>query len=133
MLKNSEVGKRLAYLALKNDYGLDFIEADAPKYTGVEFRDGRAYVSFETALGLSPMGRDLSGFEVAGADKVFHPALARLSGKSNKVIEVFCSEVPEPVAVRYCFRNWCEGSVFNNYGIPVAPFRTDTWPREETK
>lgn len=128
-----EVGKRLAYLALKNDYGLDFIEADAPKYSGVEFRDGRAYVSFETALGLSPMGRDLSGFEVAGADKVFHPALARLSGKSNKVIEVFCNEVPEPVAVRYCFRNWCEGSVFNNYGIPVAPFRTDTWPREETK
>lgn len=32
-----------------------------------------------------------------------------------------------PVALRYCFRNWCEGSVFSAWGIPAGPFRTDDW------
>lgn len=33
----------------------------------------------------------------------------------------------ESVAVRYCFRNWCRGNLYNNCGVPAAPFRTDDW------
>lgn len=128
-----KVGQRLAYLAMRHDYGFDFLEADAPVFKGVEFKEGKAYVSFNTATGLSPMGRELGGFEMAGADKVYHKAVGVLSGKNNRMIVVSCAEVPEPVAVRYCFRDWSEGSVYNNYGIPLAPFRTDDWAREDVK
>lgn len=131
------VGQRLAYLALHNDYGYKSIEADSPTFKSVEFKnevrkDGslglkKAYVRFKVGnLGLSPMGRQIEGFEIAGDDKVFQPAEARLN-KDRSVIEVWSEDVPEPVAVRYCFRNWCVGGLFNNFGIPAAPFRTDDW------
>ena len=40
-------------------------------------------------------------------------------------------DVPEPVAVRYCLRNWSEGGLYNNFGIPAGPFRIDDWPQEK--
>ncbi|MCQ2168975.1 MAG: sialate O-acetylesterase [Bacteroidales bacterium] len=120
------VGDRLAYLALQNDYGFPAIKAVAPTYKSVEFLDGKAIVRFNVdSEGLSPMGGGIPGFEIAGDDKVFHKAyVSHIYGNS---VEVFCEEVPEPVAVRYCFRNWCVGGLYNNYGIPAAPFRTDDW------
>ncbi|MDO4949183.1 MAG: sialate O-acetylesterase [Bacteroidales bacterium] len=123
--RKMDVGRRLAYLALKNDYGMGFIEANPPLYKSMTVKDGKALITFDNVTnGLAPMGQDLTGFEVAGADKVFHPATGRVS---NEGIEVKCAEVAEPVAVRYCFRNWCVGTVFNTFGVPVAPFRTDDW------
>ena len=128
------VGRRLAYLAMKHDYGFDSIEADAPTFKSVEFRDGKSFVSCNVGfLGLSPMGVDIDGFEVAGEDKVFHPAIARINQKDFSLIEIVCPEVAEPVAVRYCFRNWGVGKVFNNYGIPLVPFRTDNWGIREVR
>ena len=125
--RKQQVGERLAMLALKHDYGQGILEADAPTYKSVSFKGGKSYVTFNVSdLGLSPMGADISGFEVAGSDKVFHPAVGRLY-KTNSVIEVTCPDVTEPVAVRYCFRNWCIGGLYNNFGIPAAPFRTDDW------
>ena len=73
--------------------------------------------------------KDLEGFEVAGEDKVFYPAVARVSTKDYKVIEVSCPEVPNPVAVRYGMRNWSKASVFSHYGIPASPFRSDDWEK----
>ena len=131
--EKQKVGQRLAYLAMAHDYGFDFLEADAPTYESVEFREGKAYVTFKTGTGLSPMGQNLDGFEMAGADKVYHKAVGTLYSKDNKVIVVSCDEVPEPVAVRYCFRDWSKGSVYNNFGIPVAPFRSDDWAREDVR
>lgn len=128
--KKEEVGQRLAFLALEHTYGMKGFCSDAPRYTGVEFKDGKAIVSFTKMKGgLAPLSYDLPGFELAGEDRVFHKAIAssKAKGLKNNQIEVSCSEVPNPVAVRYCFRNWCEGSVFNNYGIPAIPFRSDNW------
>ncbi len=126
------VGRRLALLALQNTFGMTAVDADAPRYRSVEFRDGKAYVAVDMrgGRGLSPMRTDISeGFEVAGADKKFHKAVARcgLKGLPYNVIEVRCDEVSEPVAVRYCFRCWSRGTVCNDSGIPLAPFRTDNW------
>ena len=122
-----EVGKRLALLALKHDYGMDAVEADAPSYKSAEFKGSEAYITFNVGwLGLSPMGSCISGFEIAGADRVFYPASACLH--KNKIIKVSSPEVPEPVAVRYCWRNWSVGGVYNNFGIVAGPFRTDDWP-----
>ncbi len=131
--KKREVGRRLALLALVNDYGFKGIDPVSPTYQSVSFVDGKATVRFQVnKLGLAPMGVLLSGFEIAGSDKVFHEAKAKLA-KERGCVDVWSEEVPEPVAVRYCFRNWCVGSVFNNYGIPVAPFRTDDWSLEEVQ
>ena len=125
--KKKEVGNRLAYLALVNDYGLKGVSPVSPTYESVKFEDGKAYVQFKVDHRLlSPIDTDLGGFEIAGKDKVFHPADARISGWSGVVV-VSSPDVPEPAAVRYCFRNWGVGTLFNNYGIPVGPFRTDNW------
>ena len=123
--KKMEVGNRLAYLALVNDYGFKGINPVAPTCKEVEFDGQEAIVAFEAdRLGVGPMNTDLGGFELAGEDRVFHAATGRL--KDRKVV-VTSPEVPVPVALRYCFRNWCEASVFSAWGIPAAPFRTDNW------
>lgn len=57
-------------------------------------------------------------------------ARARITS-NRKIISVWSENVSHPVAVRYCWRDWTKGSVFNNFGIPLAPFRTDDWELEE--
>ena len=126
--RKREVGQRLAWLALEHDYGFDAIQADAPTYAGVTFQDGKAVVTFNVDnLCLAPIGTPLEGFEVAGEDRVFHKADAMIDGGGFKRVIVSCAEVPAPIAVRYCFRNWCKGNLYNTYGVPAAPFRTDNW------
>lgn len=124
--KKKEVGERLAMLALVNDYGLKGVDPVAPAYESVEFKDGKALVRIKIAkeVGLVPARVPVGGFEIAGADRIFHPAVAE--AYENNII-VSSPEVSEPVAVRYCFRNWGEGSLFNSSGIPLLPFRTDDW------
>jgi hypothetical protein len=73
--------------------------------------------------GLSPW-QDIEGFEIAGADGVFKTAKATLN-EGHKSIMVSSSEVPEPVAVRYCFKSFQIGNLKNVHGLPVVPFRTD--------
>ena len=68
----------------------------------------------------------MKGFEIAGADQKFYPAKARLVWTENQ-IEVFADEVPEPIAVRYAFKNYSEANVKTTLGQPLAPFRTDNW------
>ena len=65
------------------------------------------------------------GFELAGADHVFHPATARIDDKDCKVIHVRSDEVKTPVMVRYCMKNWFVPTLFNCFGIPASPFRSD--------
>jgi sialate O-acetylesterase len=67
----------------------------------------------------------MTGFEVAGDDKAFHDAEAWTVGKN--VVQMRCAAVKNPVAVRYCFRNFKLGDVHNSAGLPLVPFRTDNW------
>ena len=127
--RKQEVGQRLAWLALHNDYGMDAIEAVASKYKGVEFRDGKGFVEMVVGSGgLSPMRTEIPGFEIAGPDHRFVSAMAMRDSNNKRVVVVWSEDVPEPVAIRYCWRNWCVGGLYNNYGIPAGPFRTDDWP-----
>ena len=122
------VGDRLAYLALANDYGVKCVEAKAPMPKEIKFSEGAAYVEFECSeLGVSPINKELVGsFELAGEDKVFYPAVAILRN-DRKSIKVTSPQVPAPVAVRYGMRNWSEALIFNNFGVPASPFRSDDW------
>lgn len=124
--RKKEVGDRLAFLALAGTYGVAGFDPHAPTYESVSFNGNQALVAFKVdRMGLSPMGRSLTGFELAGEDKVFHKATGRVT--KTKYVSVTSDEVPNPVAVRYCFRNWGLGTLYNAYGIPAAPFRTDDW------
>ena len=124
--KKAEAGKRLAYMALTKDYGIPGIDPDTPVYRSMEVNGNRAVLHFEVGfMGLAPLGHALTGFEIAGSDKVFHPAKAYITGFDN--VEVYCEEVPSPVAVRYCFKDEVQPSLYNGSGIPASSFRTDSW------
>lgn len=79
-------------------------------------------------------GAEVLGFTIAGSDRKFHAAQAKLE---NKQIIVWCDQVPEPVAVRYGWSNHPICTVFGTNGIPMTPFRTDdfrfTTAPKETK
>lgn len=125
------VGQRLASLALAGTYGNGRIECCGPQFDSVAFADGRAVVSFRSRSTLLPADVPLHGFEIAGADRRFHSAEARVVHRGydfTRQVEVWSEEVPEPVAVRYAFRN-VPGPVnlTNTAGLPAFPFRTDRW------
>ena len=76
--------------------------------------------------GLAPWSNvPIKGFELAGEDRKFYPAQARVWGS---IVTVWCDEVKKPVAVRYAFHNVVgEVNLKNLYGVPAIPFRTDNW------
>lgn len=126
------VGERLAYLALTHDYGVKSIIAESPRYKSMTVQDGKCYLKFDHMDGGYSRFEDIQGFEVAGADKVFHTAKAvhfwvEGNDPRNETIEVSSPEVSQPVAVRYCFRNFKVGNLKNAGGLPLFPFRTDKW------
>ena len=119
-------GERLAYIALAKNYGFPELPYTAPVYRETEFRDGKAIISFDRlGMGFDAYGNQPTGFELAGADRVFHPAEAKIS--RNNTIEVSSDEVAEPVAVRYAFKGFITGSLFGANGLPVSSFRSDDW------
>lgn len=120
--KKREVGQRLCYLALSKTYGKKGYMAESPEYDKMEIKDGKAYLSFTHCEYGYNRNFDIRGFEICGADKEFHTANAAI--ENNRVI-VSSPDVKEPVAVRYCFRNWLPGNLGNVGGMPIIPFRTD--------
>ena len=122
--KKREAGERLAMLALKNTYN----ESGLPEfaaYSGVKFGGDTAVVSFSRSREWVYFNNSTSSnlFEVAGADKVFHPAKAWIT---RNQVYVKSDEVKNPVAVRYAFHDWAIGDLFHD-GLPVSSFRTDNW------
>lgn len=120
-----DVGKRLAYMALKKTYHIPGIEAYGPVYKSMEVKDSTVILSFEHAENGFNRLSDMKGFEVAGRDKVFYPAKAEVFNDFQ--IKVMCEKVVQPVAVRYCFRDFQLGNVANLRDLPLFPFRTDNW------
>ncbi|MCR5130678.1 MAG: sialate O-acetylesterase [Prevotella sp.] len=119
-----EVGNRLAYMALNRTYGMKNVQCDSPEYDHMQVNGNEVEVFFRYAdEGLSPW-QGIEGFELAGADGVFHPAKARLN-ESNKTIIVSADSVSAPTAVRYCFKSFQIGNLKNMRGLPVVPFRSD--------
>ena len=120
-------GNRLARWALARTYGHDIIHS-GPLYQGHEVQDGSVKVTF-AAVGRGLQSRDgkpLGRFEIAGRDKVWHWADARIVG--DDAVVVSSSEVRAPVAVRYAWAANPEGAnLVNSDGLPTSIFRTDDW------
>ncbi|MDR2384953.1 MAG: sialate O-acetylesterase [Tannerella sp.] len=126
--KKKDAGERMALWALAKTYGMDNIHYRSPEVQSVE-TEGRVMIvtlnMFGSTSGLTTYGKDLKNFRIAGENKWFVPATAVLSG--NKIY-VFAPEVPQPVAVRYCFDDASATEIFTIEGnLPVSSFRTDNW------
>jgi sialate O-acetylesterase len=120
-----DVGKRLANWALAETYGIQGLVYKNPIYESMKAEKKGIRITFANAKnGLAAHGGDLACFEIAGSDKVFYPAMAKIEG--NTVL-VSSKTVKVPVAVRFSFSNDAIGNLFNQEGLPVAPFRTDDW------
>lgn len=120
-----EGGERLAMMALAKTYGIEGFAFESPVYKEMEIKDGKAILSFDKApMWLSSFGKELKCFEIAGEDRIFYPAKAEI--KRSK-IEVYASDVKNPVAVRYAFKDFIIGDLFSTEGLPVSSFRTDNW------
>lgn len=117
------VGLRMAYQALHNVYGvLTEEEAFGPMYDHKEIQGNQLIMHFKHATLGMYFKTPPEGYEIAGSDKIFHPANALVAG--NTVI-LTSSEVSSPVYGRYCFKDYCIPSLWGMNGIPAAPFRTD--------
>lgn len=124
------VGTRLAYWALANDYHIKGIAFCGPVYKDMQqTADGKIRLSFDyTEMGLTSFGKPLTDFEIAGDDKIFYPANAVINSNEKKGgITVWSDSVKKPVSVRYAFKSWAAGTLFNTFGLPASPFRTDNW------
>jgi sialate O-acetylesterase len=120
-----EVGRRLALWALGTVYGQKVAAVCGPLPVGHEVRGGEIVLSFKHSDGgLVAKDGDLKGFLIAGDDRQWKPAQARVAG--DKVI-VSSPLVAKPVAVRYAWENNPVCNLYNGAGLPASPFRTDDW------
>ncbi|UCG50134.1 MAG: hypothetical protein JSU94_10160 [Phycisphaerales bacterium] len=120
-----DVGRRLALWALAGSYGKDVVYS-GPIYKSMEVRSGEVVLHFDHAGGgLVGRGGALKGFAVAGEDRKFVWADARIEGET---VVVRSEKVGRPVAVRYAWANNPVCNLYNREGLPASPFRTDDWP-----
>lgn len=143
------VGERLARIARATVYG-EKVEYSGPEYDGMRVEGNKVVLRFRHLDGgleareLAPTdarkdkdgnvrgsawrvkpdsrGAELLGFTVAGEDKKFHTAKARIEGDA---VIVWSDQVEKPVAVRYGWADHPVANLFNKEGLPASPFRTD--------
>jgi sialate O-acetylesterase len=118
------VGERLATLALHHLHGRLDLVPTGPLHRTTVVEGSAIRLTFDHAAGLTAKGGQLRGFEIAGLNRVFHPATARIEGTS---VVVASPNVSAPVAVRYSWHNVPDGNLYNGAGLPASPFRTDNW------
>jgi len=120
--KKEPVGQRLALAARALAYG-EKIEYSGPLYDSMAVKDAKAIITFKhVGGGLVAKDGELKGFTIAGEDKKFVPAQAKIQGST---VVVSAEGVANPKAVRYGWANVPDVNLFNEEGLPASPFRTD--------
>lgn len=119
------VGERLALQALHLVYHTKTeMEAFGPIYHSMTVQGSQAAVCFSYAEDGFSIRGDKTGFEIAGEDEVYVPALAVPDKDRNDTLLVSASQVKEPCYVRYCWTNYGPVNYFGKNGLPMAPFCT---------
>ena len=118
-----DVGMRLANLALASTYNKEGIPVSGPLYKQMKIEGNKVRIFFDHAEnGLIMKGKELTHFEIAGADNNFVQAKAKIEGNS---IVVYAQSIKLPVAVRFAWSNTAEPNLMNKEGLPASTFRTD--------
>lgn len=116
-----EIGRRLSLWALAKTYGRK-VDYSGPIYRSVAFNASQALVSFDHAAGLKFNQKENVGFEIAGSDNQFYPAIATTKG--NQVV-LEAKEVKQPTQVRLNWHENTSNTLTNQTGIPALPFRSN--------
>ncbi|KAB8140607.1 sialate O-acetylesterase [Chloroflexia bacterium SDU3-3] len=116
------VGERFAALALAKTYGRADVPAGGPELRSVRFRRGGAVLRFSTFQGAGLRTADGAaplGFELAGADGVFHPAQGALEGET---VVLSCLDLALPSRVRHAWQVGVTPNLTDESGVPALPF-----------
>ncbi len=124
-VNKQDVGKRLSMWALASVYAKKGIAMSGPLPVKHAVRDSNVIITFKhTDDGLRAKG-EITGFQIAGEDKKWLPAMARIEGDT---VIVSHRDLAKPVAVRYAWESNPMCNLTNGQGLPASPFRTDDWP-----
>lgn len=118
------VSDRLTAMALNKSYGFKNVPYQGPEFVSQAIKGSSVWLKFNYADGLYFKNGNSNNFEIAGKDQVFYPATAKITKDG---IEVSATQVQNPVSVRYAFKAWAMGDLFNKNGFPASSFRTDNW------
>ena len=126
-----DVGYRLALAAQAIAYGRDVMYS-GPLYESMDVEGEKIRLHFKYVyaglVAKNSPASTLSGFEIAGDDREFAPAEAKIDGDT---VVVRGEKVPHPVAVRYAWGMNPRCNLYNRASLPASPFRTDDWPDPE--
>jgi len=127
-----DVANRLANWALAETYKQNIVAYKSPSFQKMEINKNKAVVFFDNI----PSGFIIKGggkateFYIAGEDKNFLPADVKI--EKDRII-VSHKQIKSPVAVRFAFSNTAMSNLFSKEGLPVCPFRTDSWEVDTSK
>lgn len=116
-------GERLANLILYRTYGCKDINPYGPKVASIRYSGNKAIVSFYNGQGLHATQTPIPFVQVAGSNMVFYSATATINDAGE--LEASSPSVSAPKAIRYCYTRWHLSTLFNEAGVPLAPFRSD--------
>lgn len=120
-----EIANRLANIALREQYGKKDLQPYSPRFTNLKINGDKAIITVAALGKLDCSEREIKSFQIAGKDRIFHPARASIV-KDGSII-LTSEKVKNPVAVRYCFTNDGIPNLFDVNKLPLIPFRTDNW------
>ncbi len=124
-LNKEDVSRRLALAAQRMAYGNEEVVYSGPIYKSMKIDGNKIILTFTNIGGglIARGGGELKHFAVAGADKKFIWAKAKIEG--DKVI-VWNDDIINPASVRYGWADNPEGAnLYNKEGLPASPFRTE--------
>jgi len=123
--RKREVGERLALAAKAMAYSQN-VDYSGPMYEKQTVSGDKIILNFKhVGSGLVAADGDLRGFAIAGEDKKFYNANAKIDGDT---VVVSSDQVPHPIAVRYGWADCPIVNLWNKDGRPACPFRTDDFP-----
>jgi hypothetical protein len=117
------VGHRLALIAFAKTYSQDKLVYSGPIYNHMKIKKDKIQLFFDYVdSGFKKTTENLKEFEIAGEDKIYHSAFAKIDGKT---IIVSSEKVKNPKSVRFAWKAVPDPNLFNAENLPASPFRTD--------